>query len=377
MWPVKKLGEVSLVERGTVVTKSMTVAGDVPVVAGGLEPAYFHNRANRPAGVVTVSASGANAGFVNWWDVPIFASDCTTVLPLAGIMNGRFTYYFLKSRQEFIQQELRRGAAQPHVYAKDLATIDVCVPPLDLQQQIVVKLDLFVASIQSLEAIVERRAELFANARMAVIDELLVPQSGWQTRPLAGWCEAISTGPFGSLVHKADYQDTGVPLVNPMNINDGRISDRGLRRVSSMKAKELERHKLAAGDIVLGRRGEMGRCAVIGTEHEGWICGTGSFALRPSSDCVPEILAMWLSSRRGRARLTEASSGTTMDNLGNRELGRLEVSLPDLVSQTKIVERGVAARDLAAEAERLNELRRYELANFRQSVLEAAFRGDL
>ena len=74
-----KLGEVCLVRRGTTITKKQTVQGKVPVIGGGTKPTYFHNEANRYSNCITVSGSGASAGFVNKWDVPIFASDCSTV----------------------------------------------------------------------------------------------------------------------------------------------------------------------------------------------------------------------------------------------------------------------------------------------------------
>lgn len=78
----KKLIEVCNIEKGSTITKEQTSNGDIPVVAGGLEPSCYHNVANRPAGLITVSASGANAGYVNYWEVPIFASDCNTIYPI-------------------------------------------------------------------------------------------------------------------------------------------------------------------------------------------------------------------------------------------------------------------------------------------------------
>ena len=72
-WPFKKLNEICDVSRGKTITRKQAVEGDVPVVAGGINSSYSHNIANRPANVITVSGSGANAGFVNFWKIPIFA----------------------------------------------------------------------------------------------------------------------------------------------------------------------------------------------------------------------------------------------------------------------------------------------------------------
>ena len=141
MWKTVKLGEVCLVRRGTTITKKQTVEGDVPVIGGGTKPTYFHNEPNRAANCISVSGSGASAGFVNKWEVPIFASDCSTVEPKDGTQIHQFVYYYLMSQQKFIYDNFRSGAAQPHVYAKDIETLDYPIAPIAEQQRIVAKLD--------------------------------------------------------------------------------------------------------------------------------------------------------------------------------------------------------------------------------------------
>ena len=141
-WPIRKLGEVCDVARGKTITRKQAIEGDVPVVAGGIKSSYTHNVANRPANVITVSGSGANAGFVNFWPVPIFASDCSTIIPLnSEELDVNFLYYAMLNLQDYISTELRRGAAQPHVYAKDIALLEINVPPFEEQQRIVGILD--------------------------------------------------------------------------------------------------------------------------------------------------------------------------------------------------------------------------------------------
>ncbi|EPY7825694.1 restriction endonuclease subunit S [Campylobacter jejuni] len=105
------------------------------VVAGGKDYAYFHNDFNRNENTITISASGANAGYVNFWKEKIFASDCTTInLPNLKVI--QFIYYVLKCNQKYIMS-LARGAAQPHVYPKDIENIKIPLPPLEIQKQIV------------------------------------------------------------------------------------------------------------------------------------------------------------------------------------------------------------------------------------------------
>jgi len=150
---IYKLGDVCELTKGKTITRATTNEGEIPVIGGGLGPTYYHNIANRKPPVITISASGANAGFVNYWDLPIWASDCTTIVEKSdspALID--YIYKYLKSRQEFINTELRRGSAQPHVYPSDIADLDIPLPSLEKQREIVEKLDSAFVEIDLLEA---------------------------------------------------------------------------------------------------------------------------------------------------------------------------------------------------------------------------------
>lgn len=117
-WEVRELQDLVEIKKGKNITRKTVKEGYVPVVAGGLEPAYFHNMANTKAPVITVSASGANAGYVNIYYQDIWASDCSYI----DQNSTKSIYYFylvLKNKQNEINN-LQKGSAQPHVYPKDL-----------------------------------------------------------------------------------------------------------------------------------------------------------------------------------------------------------------------------------------------------------------
>lgn len=118
-------GEVMPI-KGKNITKAIIKKGNVPVVAGGIEPAYYHNIPNTVAPVITVSASGANAGYINLYYQDIWASDCsyidTTMTPYV------YYYYLLLKYNQIKVTNLQRGAAQPHVYPKDLAQLKIKIP---------------------------------------------------------------------------------------------------------------------------------------------------------------------------------------------------------------------------------------------------------
>ena len=127
-WTVITLGDYAHIKKGTLITEKETNPnGNIKVVSAGLDYSYFHDKANYKENVITISASGASAGFINFWREPIFACDCTTV---QGKSDEQTIYilHFLLMRQEFIYQQAR-GSAQPHVYPKDISVLEIEVPP--------------------------------------------------------------------------------------------------------------------------------------------------------------------------------------------------------------------------------------------------------
>jgi len=157
------------------------------------------------------------------------------------------------------------------------------------------------------------------------------------------WCrlrtvlQQASTGPFGSMLHKDDYTSEGVPIINPADIKAGRISSAKIKKVSIVTAQRLSSYMLHFGDVIIGRRGEMGRSASIEMQQEGWLCGTGCFYVTPISVLSSDYLVFFLKSPYAKALLTENSVGTTMNNLNHSILGNLLIPLPPIAEQGKII----------------------------------------
>lgn len=157
------LSEFAEIKKGTTITKENTEKGDIPVVAGGQEPAYFHNESNRNGNVITISASGAYAGFVNYFERPIFASDCNTVISKnENQISTKLIFEFLKSIQKEIYG-LQRGQAQPHVYADDLEKIKIPLPPLDIQKKIVSEIEVLESKENKTKEEIEKGKETIVN----------------------------------------------------------------------------------------------------------------------------------------------------------------------------------------------------------------------
>ena len=129
-WNPSKLGQLAEFKRGKTITKKDVVDGPIPVVAGGLEPAYYCNKSNTAERVITVSGSGANAGFTRMYFEKVWASDCSYV-DLETTQFLHFVYCYLKDNKTTIDN-MQKGAAQPHVYAKDINAMELCIPPEDV-----------------------------------------------------------------------------------------------------------------------------------------------------------------------------------------------------------------------------------------------------
>jgi type I restriction enzyme M protein len=134
------LNQITEIKKGSVITKKTVIEGDVKVIGGGQTYAYFHNKPNRKGNCITISSSGAYSGFVNYWNEDIYASDCTTLQPLTDNINLLYLYYILKSKQELFYS-LQVGAGQPHVYAKHFEDLQIPLPPLEVQEQIVAEIE--------------------------------------------------------------------------------------------------------------------------------------------------------------------------------------------------------------------------------------------
>ena len=134
----------NLIQKGKSITKAKTVKGEIPVIAGGQSAAYFHNVSNRAGNIITVSASGAYSGFVNYFSTPIFASDCNTIQSIhEDKLPNKLLFHLLKVMQSDIYK-LQRGQAQPHVYKDDLEMIKI--PILDKKNA-----EIILSEIENLE----------------------------------------------------------------------------------------------------------------------------------------------------------------------------------------------------------------------------------
>lgn len=238
-----------------------------------------------------------------------------------------------------------------HFTSDKLASLDCPHPPLDEQQKILTVLrketdcidTIITKKTRFIELLKEKRKALITHAVTKGLDPSVkmkpsevewigdVPEH-WKVGRLGDFCSSISTGPFGTALSSSEYVEDGIPVINPSHMNDGIcVPDRRVA-VSFETATRLQFWTLAEGDLIVARRGELGRAAIVTSNEVGWICGTGSMRLTPIFDkAVTAYLYSVLQSEYARAWLDRESVGSTMSNLNESLIGRLPVAIPSTV----------------------------------------------
>ena len=133
-WEVKLLKDIIEIKRGITITEKQTTSGTIKVVAAGVTYSYLHGESNRIPNCITVSGSGANAGFVNFWREPIFASDCSTI-QFDNDIDTILCYYTLKKQEKRFYQ-ISHKSAQPHILPSDIGEIPMVIPSNSIKERI-------------------------------------------------------------------------------------------------------------------------------------------------------------------------------------------------------------------------------------------------
>lgn len=237
-----------------------------------------------------------------------------------------FLTLFISSKAEYIK-ETCRGTTVPHVSPDAIANMDLKIPPLPEQKRIV---DL-ISSVDVALAIYADYLVSCQNLQKAIASKIF-QNPAIVISKLGDYCSSkeIQIGPFGSQLHASDYLPEGIPVVMPQDIIEGKISKAKIARISPDKAKELSRHRLCAGDILFARRGDLTKRAIVSSNEEGWICGTGTVRVR-SEMLHPQILFYAVTTDEVNSWLLSNAVGVTMPNLNTALVNDIPIRVPDNV----------------------------------------------
>ena len=292
-------------------------------------------------------------------------------------LHPKFLLYGINKYLKAIE-DVTAYATVKHISSRQIENIEIPIPPLPEQERIVAVLEEAFAALFAAKAKAEQNLsnarELFESVLAEIYDSA---GKHWEEKNLSDIASEMQTGPFGSTLHKSDYVTNGIPVINPQNIVDGKIVPLQKMMVNQKTKERLSRYILQEKDIVLARRGEMGRCAIVEKEQAGWLCGSGSFVVRIKKEVDANYLVRYLSSAKVKRILQKGSIGTTMDNLNQGILSQVPVPFPPLTEQRAIVTKLDA---LSAKTKRLEAVYQRKLSaleELRQSVLQKAFAGEL
>lgn len=199
----KALGEVTIMKRGTSATKGIMQEGNIPVISGGRQPAFYCNVSNRTGEVITVAGSGAGAGYVQYWNEPIFVCDAFSIQGNE-TLKTKYVYYILTSIQEKIYST-KKGGGVPHVHISSIDKFEIPVPPLPVQEEIVRVLDAFTELQAELQAELQKRKQQYNYYR----DNLL----SFEGRTDVQWKKLgkIASITTGRRFVRTDIRESGVP----------------------------------------------------------------------------------------------------------------------------------------------------------------------
>jgi len=329
-WDITELGNIECLdfEKGKSITKEQTTEGKIPVVAGGTNFAYYHNVPNRSGNVITISASGANSGFVNYWEHPIWASDCSTVITKnANIIKIKYLYNYLKTRQNDIYS-LQKGNAQPHVYIEDIKKIKIPLPPLDIQQKIVDEIE----EIEKENKKINQKIEFLLSKIQNVLDKNLNKSSN----VILSEITTFKRGPFGGSLKKEIFVDKGYKIYEQQHAikNDFSI---GHYYITEQKFNEMKSFELQPDDIIMSCSGTIGRFAIFPKNAEKGIINQALLRLRPIKEKIDvkflKILLQYITNK-----FEDNSYGAGLKNVASVAiLKEIKVYCPPLSDQQKIV----------------------------------------
>ncbi|WP_019777542.1 restriction endonuclease subunit S [Streptococcus sobrinus] len=362
----KELGEVAVLKRGKTITAKTIVEGNYPVISGGQKPAYYHGEFNQEGESITVAGSGAYAGFVMYWNEPIFVSDAFSIKPNEEVLIPRYVYHFLLENQFKIYQ-MKTGSGIPHVYAKDVAKIKIPIPPLEIQEKIVQTLDKFTDYVTELTSELTLRQKQYSYFRDYLLN---FEDDSYKV-------EWKSLGEIGAVsmcrrIMKEQTSSTGeIPFYKIGTF--GKKPDSFISKELFLEYKEKYSYP-KVGEVLISASGTIGRTVIFDGEpayfqdsNIVWLSHDETIVLNKYLFYIYQ-LQPW-----------QVATGSTIKRLYNDNLKKTKIPIPPLSVQEKIVHVldnfDTVCNDLNIGLPKEIELRQKQYEYFRDQLLTYAAEG--
>ncbi|WP_300905747.1 restriction endonuclease subunit S [uncultured Bacteroides sp.] len=332
----KPLGDkdVSIMQRGTSLTKKDATEGIYPVISGGKTPAFYCNLSNRNGETITVAGSGAGAGYVQYWNEPIFVCDAFSIKGADDVLT-KYLYYCLVNMQDKIYAT-KKGGGVPHVHISSIDKFLVPLPPPPVQEEIVKILDRFAEYAAELQAELQARQEQYEYYRnkLLIFNEIV----GGGTQSVI-WIKMSEIGTFirGKRFVRTDIVNDGVPCIHYGDM----YTYYGLYATKSkgMLRKELAPRMRYAqkNDVVIVAAGENKDDIGIGMA---WL-GDEPAAVHDAcfifkSDLYPQYVSHYLRSKYYHKQIVKYVSEGKICSISAKGLGNTIIPIPSYEEQVRI-----------------------------------------
>jgi len=325
-----KIGELTKIKTGKLDANAASEDGQYPFFTCSKEPLRISTYSYDCECVLVAGNGDLN---VKYYNGKFDAYQRTYIIEDngSGKLYMPYLYYFMEGYIEELRKQAIGGVIK-YIKLGNLTDALIELPSVDEQKSIV---EILVKAKGILE---KRNDEL--NALDNLIKARFVEMFGDPVSNPYGYDKValsdladIKIGPFGSLLHKEDYIEGGHPLLNPSHIVDGKISPDDKLTISDEKYEELSAYQLKIGDVVMGRRGEMGRCAVV--PKDGFLCGTGSIIIRTKGEVTPDYIQKIISFPSFKKIIEDMAVGQTMPNLNVPIVSRFQIIKPPMEVQDR------------------------------------------
>lgn len=323
--------------------------------------------------------------YLNKHGIPTFDGVCSTdilVFDTQKITIAEYIDFFFDTR-DFLEYTISnsRGVNLPRVSETTILEAKCPLAPLPEQQRIVDRIESLFAKLTEVKEKAQATLDSFETRKAAILHKAftgeLIGKEEVKTVLLEKVVETIRIGPFGSALHQEDYITNGIPVINPKHIIGQQIKPEAKVTISADKAFELSSYMLRENDVILGRRGEMGRSAPIGQQQEGWICGTGSMIIRLKKGYDASFYSQIIGSQSVVQYLEENCVGSTLKNL-NEKIVR-HIPIPDFTvdEQQRLQKVLEYLLDKEKQAKEAAEAVLEQIDLIKKAILSRAFRGEL
>ena len=258
------------------------------------------------------------------------------------------------------------GSTRDSLNISEIRLIKVPLPPIAEQKRIV---DV-VSSVDAYIDALQQQVDAARTARNAVLHDLLTAGGEDWTETTLGEVLSIQSG-FAFSTN--DWADDGYPVIKINNVRDGRVSTESCSYISDPIPKGSEKFRLSFGDLLITLTGEIG---ATGTVHQDFPMylnqRVGKITVLDGSRVLLNYLAVHFNYQPVRDEMWSLGKGNAQLNISPKSIHEMQVNLPPIAEQERIVEIVSSMDDVIQAAERAV----VEAKNLRSGLLSDLLSGE-